>query len=43
MTAVTITFNVPEDSYNEYENILDDFLVSLASIGIEEDVDVTEL
>ena len=35
MTKVTITFEVPEESYNEYENILDEFSNNLIDIGIE--------
>ena len=33
-TEVKITFKVPNESYNEYENILDDFAINLADIGV---------
>lgn len=38
---VTITFQVNEENYKEYENSLQDFEQDLLEIGIE-DVEVTE-
>ncbi len=38
---VTITFEVSDEQYNEYENIIDEFMNSLDQIGISE-VDVHE-
>ena len=35
MTKVTITFEVPDNAYNEYENILDDFANTLVDIGVK--------
>ncbi len=34
MTKVTVTFEVPEESYNEYESILDEFANNLIDVGI---------
>ena len=34
MTKITVTFEVPDDAYNEYENVLDDFANTLIDIGV---------
>ena len=36
MTEVTITFKVPDEAYNEYENILDEFANNLIDAGIRD-------
>jgi hypothetical protein len=41
MTKVTITFNVSDESYNDYESIIDGILNDLNEVGAE-DIDVTE-
>ena len=41
MTRVTITFDVPNDKYKEYEEVYSDFDSNLQYIGIH-DVDVRE-
>lgn len=33
MTKVTITFNIPDESYGEYEDILDSFTNDIIEIG----------
>ena len=38
---VTITFNVSDEQYDDYENIIDEFMNSLDQIGIS-DIDVHE-
>ena len=38
---VTITFNVSDEQYDDYENIIDEFMNSLDQIGVE-DIDVHE-
>ena len=35
MTKVTITFNVPDEEYNTYEDILDDFMNDIIDIGVQ--------
>lgn len=40
-TEVTITFKVPSFVYNEYEDILQEFINNLAEVGVE-DIDTTE-
>ena len=34
MTKVTVTFEVPDESYKEYESILDEFANNLIDAGI---------
>lgn len=41
-TKVTIVFEVPDDKYNEYEEVYTDFDSSLSYIGITK-IDVTEI
>ena len=41
MTEITVVFKVEDNSYNDYEDIIDTFMNDLQQIGIE-DVDVTE-
>lgn len=41
MTEITVIFKVEDNSYNDYEDIIDTFMNDLRQIGIE-DVDVTE-
>ena len=39
--TIQITFNICKSDYNEYENILDNFLYDLRELGII-DVDILE-
>ena len=41
MTKVTITFQVPNLVYKDYEEVLDNFLNELDELGVE-DTDVVE-
>ena len=41
MTEITVVFKVEDNSYNDYEDIIDTLMNDLQQIGIE-DVDVTE-
>ena len=33
MTKITITFDIPDEAYGEYENILDGFMNDIIEIG----------
>ena len=41
MTKVTITFTIDENIYNDYEDILDTFLIDLDCLGVK-DAEVME-
>lgn len=41
MTEITVVFKVEDNSYNDYEDIIDTFMNDLREIGIE-DVEVFE-